>query len=300
MALLVAFFSASQDIVVDAYRTDLLEERERGLGTAIFVTGYRVGMIMSGAFAMIMSERLGWQNTYFMMAAAMGIGIAATLFSPEPRRTSDAPGSLKEAVTGPLKDFFGRPSAFSLLLFVIFYKLGDAYAGSMTTAFLIRGAGFSPAEVGAVNKGLGLISVILGATIGGTLMVRLGTFRALLSFGILQAVSILSFIPLVWTGKSYAVMVGAVAFENFTGGMGTAAFVALLMSLCNNRFSATQFALLSSIASLGRVFITPTSGFVAEYIGWGWFFVFAAMTALPGLLLLGYLRKDITQVKQAA
>jgi len=299
MALCIAFLSASQDIVVDAYRTDTLKEKERGIGSAVFVTGYRVGMLLSGALAMILSDRIGWQNTYFVMAGLMSVGILTTLVSPEPESAPRPPRTLQEAVTGPLKDFFGRGSAILVLFFIMFYKLGDAYAGTMTTAFLIRGMGFTPTDVGTVNKGLGLISLIVGATLGGTLMVRLGLYRSLLIFGVLQAVSILSFVVLAWSGKSYPVMIWAVAFENLTGGMGTAAFVALLMTLCNQKYSATQFALLSSLAALGRVFITPTSGYVVEAVGWAWFFVIAALTAAPGLLLLKLLQKYIEGLKQA-
>lgn len=299
LALCVAFFSASQDIVVDAYRTDTLREKERGIGSAVFVTGYRIGMIFSGALAMIMSDRIGWRNTYFIMAGLMTIGMVTTLISPEPDSAPLHPRSLQEAVTGPLTDFFRRQSAGLILLLIILYKLGDAYAGTMTTAFLLRGLGFSATDVGTVNKGLGLLSVIVGATAGGTLMIRFGLFRSLLIFGILQAVSILSFVVLAGAGKSYPVMIWAVAFENLTGGMGTAAFVALLMTLCTQRYSATQFALLSSLAALGRVFITPTSGYVVEAVGWAWFFAIATLTAVPGLLLLVLLKSSIEGLKQA-
>ncbi|TAN38464.1 MAG: MFS transporter [Nitrospirae bacterium] len=293
-ALMVAFFSASQDIVIDAYRTDLLAEAERGPGAAVFVTGYRVGMLLSGALAMILSDRIGWQQTYLIMAGFMTIGIITSLTAPEPGSPPSPPQSLGEAVSGPLRDYFEKRSAGLILLLIILYKLGDAYAGTMTTAFLIRGAGFTPTDVGTVNKGLGLISVIAGATLGGGLMVRFGLFRSLFVFGLLQAVSNLSFIVLVWTGKHYPAMIGAVAFENLTGGMGTAAFVALLMTLCSQRYSATQFALLSSLAALGRVFVTPTSGYVVESVGWAWFFCITTLSALPGLILLWTLRETIT------
>ncbi len=298
LALLVAFISASQDIVVDAYRTDVLHEVERGVGAAVFVTGYRIAMLVSGAFALILSDRIGWQNTYLIMAGLMAIGIAATLLGPEPEFSVVPPRTLQEAVWGPMKDFFSRPSALVILVLIVLYKLCDAYAGTMTTAFLIRGMGFSATDVGTVNKGLGLVSLIIGATFGGAMMVRLGLFRSLLIFGILQAVSILSFIPLVWMGRSYAIMIFAVAFENLTGGMGTAAFISLLMALCNHRYSATQFALLSSLASLGRVFIAPTSGYVVESAGWANFFVIAALTALPGLLMLWWVRSEISGLKE--
>jgi PAT family beta-lactamase induction signal transducer AmpG len=294
LALIVAFSSASQDIVVDAYRTDVLHEVERGVGAAVFVTGYRIAMLVSGALAMILSDRIGWRNAYLLMAAVMMVGIAASFFGPEPESPAAAPRSLQEAVWGPIENFFSRKASLLILLLIILYKLADAYAGTMTTAFLLRGPGFSPTDVGTVNKGLGLISLIVGATAGGTMMIRFGLFRSLLIFGILQAVSILSFIPLVWAGKSYPLMILAVAFENLTGGMGTAAFISLLMALCDHRYSATQFALLSSLASLGRVFIAPTSGYVVESVGWTNFFVIAVLTAVPGLFMLWQLRPVIS------
>jgi PAT family beta-lactamase induction signal transducer AmpG len=297
LALFVAFASASQDIVVDAYRTDLLQEVERGAGTAVYVMGYRIAMLISGALALILSDRIGWRNTYLVMAMVMVIGMLGALFGPEPELRTKPPTSLREAVWGPLKDFFSRTGAVTILLFIVLYKLGDAYAGTLTTAFLIRGAGFSPTDVGTVNKGLGLISLIVGATLGGSLLVRLGLFRSLLVFGILQAVSNLSFMVLAWVGKSYPMMIFAVAFENLAGGMGTSAFVAFLMGLCNHRYSATQFALLSSLAVLGRVFISPTSGYIVELTSWGSFFFITALTALPGLWMLWWLREQITDSK---
>ena len=150
---------------------------------------------------------------------------------------------------------------------MILYKLGDAYAGALTTPFLIRGVHFTPTDVGTINKGLGLIATIVGALFGGTIMVKLGLFRSLMVFGIFQMISNLSFMVLAWVGKSYPAMITAVAFENVSGGMGTAAFAALLMALCDKRFSATQFALLSSLSALGRVFISPTSGYVMSMFG---------------------------------
>jgi PAT family beta-lactamase induction signal transducer AmpG len=295
-ALLVAFSSASQDIVIDAYRTDVLREPERGPGAAVFVTGYRVAMLFSGAVALILSERIGWRNTYLLMASLMLVGIATTIFGPEPEIRVAPPKSLQEAVTGPLREFFSRRAAVALLLLIILYKLGDAYAGTLTTAFLIRGVGFSPTEVGTINKGLGLVSLIVGAMVGGTLMVRLGLYRSLMFFGILQAVSNLSFMVLSWLGKSYAMLFFTVAFENVCGGMGTAAFVALLMALCDHRYTATQYALLSSLAALGRIFVAPTSGYVVESVGWALFFLLTAVTALPGLWMLWRYQKVIAEL----
>lgn len=294
LALTVAFTSASQDIVIDAYRTDVLREQERGVGAAVFVMGYRIALLVSGALALILSDHIGWRKTYLLMAAVMGMGILSTLFGPEPEEKAVPPGTMKEAVWGPMKDYFSRNSAFWLLLLIILYKLGDAYAGALTTAFLIKGIGFSVSEVGTINKGLGFASLIVGAIFGGTLMVRLKLFRSLLFFGILQAVSNLSFMLLALAGKSYGILVFAVAFENLTGGMGTAAFVSLLMAMCNHRYTATQYALLSSLAALGRIFISPTSGFLVESIGWASFFFVTFLTALPGLGLLWWLRDVIS------
>jgi len=299
LAMLLAFASASQDVVVDAYRTDVLTEKERGLGAAVSVLGYRIALLISGALALVLSDQIGWRNTYWLMAGLMGIGLLAAIFGPEPDEQVRPPRTLAEAVVGPLKEFFGRPEAVVTLLLIVLYKLGDAFAGSLTTAFLIRGVGFTPTDVGAINKGLGLIATIVGALFGGGLMVRLGLYRSLLLFGVLQAVSNLSFMVLAWAGKSYALMVVAVAFENIAGGMGTAAFVALLMALCDHRFSATQFALLSALAAVGRVFVGPPSGFLVDAVGWVCFFFCTFLVALPGLLLLWWLRRRVSALEHA-
>lgn len=290
LALAVAFTSASQDIAFDAYRTDLLSPPERGLGAAVSVTGYRLGLLVSGALALILADRLGWQSTYVLMAGCMVLGVVTTLRSPEPLVAVAVPRTLDEAVRGPLQEFFSRSPAAALLLLIVLYKLGDAFAGTLTTAFLIRGVDFSPTDVGVVNKGMGLAATILGALVGGALMTRMGLFNALLLFGALQAVSNLAFMVLAFVGKNYAVMVSAVAIENLSGGMGTSAFVALLMALCDQRYSATQFALLSAVAAVGRVLVGPPSGYLVEAVGWGLFFFITFLVALPGLWLLWRLK----------
>ncbi|OGP59346.1 MAG: muropeptide transporter AmpG [Deltaproteobacteria bacterium RBG_13_49_15] len=300
LALAVAFSSASQDIVVDAYRTDVLHEEERGFGAAVFVMGYRIALLVSGALAFVLADHIGWRNTYITMAAIMGLAILATLFSREPEEKATPPASMREAVWGPLQNYFHRNAAVALLILIILYKLGDAYAGALTTAFLIRGVGFSVSEIGTINKGLGFASLIAGALFGGALMVRLQLYRSLLIFGILQAVSNLSFIVLAWTGKSYGMLIFTVAFENVAGGMGTAAFVALLMAMCDHRFTATQYALLSSLAALGRIFISPTSGYLVDSAGWAVFFFITFLTAIPGLVLLWFLRNTIHGLKETA
>ena len=296
-AVLVAFTSASQDIVVDAYRTDVLRENERGLGAAVYVTGYRLAMLVSGALALVFSETLGWRTTYILMAGLMTIGMVATFMGSEPEHAAGSPRSLTEAFAGPLQEFFSRPAAWMFLALIVLYKIGDAFAGSLTTAFLIRGPGFSVGEVGLINKGMGLAATILGALFGGVMMVRMGLYRSLMAFGILQAVSNLSFMVLAYVGKVYSVMVIAVAFENLSGGMGTAAFVAFLMALCDHRFTATQFALFSALASLGRVFVGPPSGFLAQEIGWVGFFFITFLAALPGLGLLWKMRRSVRSLE---
>lgn len=298
IALVVAFFSASQDIVIDAYRTDVLPDNERGIGVAVFIFGYRIAMLVGGALALILSDRIGWRNTYFFMAVFMIFGMLGTFTGREPDHRIVPPRTMQEAVWGPLKDFFSRRSAFIIIIFIILYKLGDAYAGALSTAFLIRGVNFTPTDVGTINKGMGLVATIVGALFGGTLMVKMGLFRSLWYFGILQMVSNLSFMVLALVGKSYTAMIIAVAFENLSGGMGSTAFVAFVMALCNKRFSATQFAMLSSLAVLGRVVISPTSGYIVSYIGWANFFFFTTVAALPGLLLVLYLKKDIVALDE--
>ena len=303
LAVAVAFASASQDIVFDAYRTDVAKPEQRGLAAAFTVVGYRVAMLTSGAAALVLVAgsgfipALGWQNTYLVMAALMGVGALATLWGPEPQVVAPPPRTLDEAVWAPLREFFSRPGAWVLLLLIVLYKLGDAFAGSLTTAFLLRGAQFSLDDVGYVNKGMGLAATIFGALFGGALMVRLGLYRALMVFGILQAVSNLAFMALAAAGKSFPLMLFAVGFENLCGGMGTAAFVALLMALCDHRFTATQYALLSALAAFGRVYVGPAAGYATDpkYLGLSWtvFFFLTFLIALPGLVLLWWKRETL-------
>ncbi|MDA8163135.1 MAG: MFS transporter [Desulfobacteraceae bacterium] len=297
MAMLVAFLSASQDIAIDAYRTELLRAEERGLGVAMTVTGYRISMLVSGALALILADHAGWMKTYLMMAACMAACMAATVISPRPEDQDILPRDIKEAVTGPLGEFFSRQNAMAFILLIVFYKLGDAIAGSLTTAFLIRGPGFSPSEVGAVNKAFGLISTMAGAFLGGWIMKRAGLFRSLLYFGCLQAVSNLGFTALALAGKSHILLIASVAFENMASGMGTAAFVALIMTLCNKEYTATQYALLSAISSVGRVAAGPPSGLMAAMTGWPWFFFLAACASMPGLLLLLWMKDGILDME---
>lgn len=299
-ALWVAFFSASQDVVIDAYRTDVLRATERGMGAAVGVLGYRMAMLASGALALMLVDEIGWRTTYFVMALLMGVGMVTAWRAPAPEMPASMPRTIGEAVIKPFADLFSRKGALALLALVMLYKFGDALAGTLTTAFLIRGVGFTPFDVGAVNKGMGLASLLIGALVGGVLLSRMSLVRALLIFGVLQAVSNLSFAWLAWAGKSYPLLIFTVGFENFASGMGTAAFVAFAMALCNHSFSATQYALLSALASLGRILFGPMAGGMVLSLGWGGFFVLTFVAALPGLALVWLMRANITEVERAS
>jgi MFS transporter, PAT family, beta-lactamase induction signal transducer AmpG len=302
MAVLVAFFSASQDIAFDAYRTDILKPEERGAGAAVSVFGYRIAMLVSGGLALVLADRfLGWQSMYWLMAGLMALGTIVTYWAPPPVAKETPPRSLDEAVLGPLKDFFSRSGALQVLVLVVLYKLGDAFAGTLSTAFLIRGAGFSAEDVGWINKVLGLIATIVGALAGGALMSRISLFSALMTFGILQAVTNLGFWLLAVSGKSYALMAVVVGLENLCGGMGTAAFVAFLMALCNQRYSATQFALVSALAAVGRTYLAgPFAGKMVTAMGWPSFFLTTVVIAVPGLVLLALMRGTINEVERTS
>ena len=296
-ALLVAFLAASLDIVFDAYRTDTLHPHERGLGAAVWVNGYRIALLASGAGALALADYIGWQMTYLAMAVVMILGVIVVLVSPDPTFVANPPKSLKEAIGAPLAEFFARPEALGFLAVIIFYKLGDAFASALQTAFLIGGLGFSATEVGAA-KGLGIFSTLLGAFVGGLLMTKSGLLRSLLIFGALQAVSNLGFVALALIGKSSAILTAAVVVENVTGGMGTAAFVALVMSLCDPRYTATQFALLSSLEALGRVFAGRPSADLVTLVGWTQFFVLTVVVALPGLWAVWRIRRSLEPEQQ--
>lgn len=294
LAVVIAFCSASQDIVFDAWKTDVLPAEERGAGAAISVLGYRLGMLVSGGLALWLADKwLGWQGMYWLMAALLIPCIIATLLAPEPTDTIPVPKTLEQAVVAPLRDFFGRNNAWLILLLIVLYKLGDAFAMSLTTTFLIRGVGFDAGEVGVVNKTLGLLATIVGALYGGILMQRLSLFRALLIFGILQGASNAGYWLLSITDKHLYSMGAAVFFENLCGGMGTSAFVALLMTLCNKSFSATQFALLSALSAVGRVYVGPVAGWFVEAHDWSTFYLFSVAAAVPGLILLLVCRQTL-------
>lgn len=295
LAVLVAFLSATQDIAFDAYSTDVLRSEERAAGAAVKVLGYRLAMIVSGGLALVLADQwLGWHNMYFLMGAFMVVCAVATVLAPEPEIIAAAPRSLAVAVVEPLREFFSRRGAITILLLIVLYKLGDAFAGALSTTFLIRGAGFSVSEVGSINKVFGLAATIIGALAGGALMARLGLYRSLMLFGLLQAVSNFGYWVLAVAPPHLYFMALVVAIENLCGGLGTAAFVALLMGLCRREFSATQFALLSALSAVGRTYLAgPFTPPLVESMGWPGFFVLTVLIALPGLVLLRLRRDEI-------
>jgi len=222
---------------------------------------------------------------YAAMAMLMLGCSVFTFLSPEPAEQIQPPKTLRDAVLQPLASYFRRPGAVEMLLFIMLYKLGDAIAGAMTTPFLLD-LGFSRTDVGTVNKAFGLLSTIIGTLVGGGIVARIGVNRSLWIFAFLQAVSNLCFTGLAWVGKNYAVMVASIALENICGGMGNAAFVAFMMSLCDKRFTATQYAMLTSFMAVTRVFAALPTGFAVHALGWGIFYAVSVLGALPGILLL--------------
>ncbi|MDH4022734.1 MAG: MFS transporter [Gammaproteobacteria bacterium] len=298
IALLIAFISATQDIVIDAYRADTLRPEERGIGSTATQVGWRVATWITGALALILSDVIGWRNTYLLMAALMGATVLFTWSAPEPERVAPPPRTLTAAVVDPLREFLGRPEGWALLGLIVLYKFGDAFALKLVTVFLIKGMGFSALEVGAISKTVVITLTLLGTFVGGIFLARLGLFRSLLIFGILQALTNLLYALLAATGKSTTLMIIALGFDNFAGGMGAAAFVAFLMGLCDARFSAFQYALLSALASVARNFLGPPAAYLVDAVGWSSFFTITFFTAIPGLIALVLLRRQVDRLDE--
>ncbi|MFZ0726936.1 MAG: AmpG family muropeptide MFS transporter [Desulfobacterales bacterium] len=284
-ALLVTFFSASQDIVVDAYRREDLADEELGLGSSLYINGYRLGMLLASGGGLIMAGHMPFKAVYLIMAACLLPGVATTLLTPEPATPAGTPLSLKEAALEPLIEYFQRRGAWWMLAFILFYKVGDSMASAMTTPFYLD-IGFSTSQIGAVVKLFGFWATIGGSVVGGLLMIRIGIRRSLWLFGFLQAASTAGFAVLARIGASLPWLAGVVTFENLSSGMGTAAYVAFMASITNKKFTATQYALLSSLMGVPRVIAAAPTGFLAKVLGWEAFFVFCALIAAPGLLLL--------------
>ena len=288
MAFLVTFFSASQDIVVDAYRREDLADEELGLGSSFYVNGYRVGMLLASGGGLIMADHIPFSMVYLIMAACMSVGVVTTLLTPEPPAAEGAPASLREAVVQPFLEFFNRAGVrwgLLVLAFILLYKIGDSMASAMTTPFYLD-IGFTKTEIGTVVKLFGFWATIAGGLLGGVVMLKLGINRCLWVFGVLQAISTAGFALLAKVGPSIAGLAGVIAFENLSSGMGTAAYVAFMAALTKKRFTATQYALLSSLMGVPRVMAAAPTGFLAEMMGWAGFFIFCTLAAIPGMALL--------------
>lgn len=284
-AFFVTFFSASQDIVVDAYRREDLTDEELGLGSSLYVNGYRVGMLLASGGGLILADQIPFSAVYLVMAACMLPGIITTIAAREPLQTEGSPKTIADAVVSPLVEYFSRDGALWILAFILFYKIGDTMASAMTTPFYLD-IGFSKSEIGAVVKLFGFWATIVGSLLGGVTLLRIGIYKGLWIFGVLQALSTACFAILAEIGPNISALAGVIAFENLSSGMGTAAYVAYMASITNKKFTATQYALLTSLMGVPRVIASAPTGFFAKHFGWEGFFIFCTIIAVPGMLLL--------------
>ena len=291
-ALAIAFFSASQDIVIDAYRVEVLEDDQQGAGAGAYQIGYRLAMLASGAGTLIIADQMGWTAAYIIMALAMLVGVLTVLLSPEPgtggqsaKRIQAFLPRLVEMFKGPFVAFMTTRGWFAILVFVLFYKFGDTLASMMTGPFYLE-LGFTKTQIGFVAKAVGIGATIAGAIFGGMLVYARGIVASLWICGVFQLVSNFMFVVLAMAGNDVWVLAATVGIENMAGGMGGAAFIAYLASLCHISFTATQYALLSSLFSVGRTLFAAPAGFLAETVSWEVFFSLTVLAALPGLALL--------------
>ena len=316
-AVVLAFASATQDIVIDAYRVEILDIDQLGAGAGNIVLGYRIGMVAAGGGALVVADFAGWFWAYAAMAGLMGIGVITVLMSPEPKRVqteesrqleergvafmerhAHLPKKLQElsawiykAVICPFADFMTRPNWIVILLFIAFYKYGDALLGVMANPFYLE-IGFSKTEIGVISKSYGVLMTIAGGLIGGIMVVRWGILRALLFCGVLQGLSNLIFAVQAYVGYSVPMLTVTISVENITGGMGTAAFVAYLSSLCNLAYTATQYALVSSFMAFARTIFASGGGWLADNVDWVSYFIITTGAALPGLALLIWMMRN--------
>jgi PAT family beta-lactamase induction signal transducer AmpG len=301
----IVFASATQDIVLDALRTELLEEEEYGIGAGVSIMGYRIGMLISGALALYLVDdvqhavnshafqvRLSWRSVYLLMASLMSIGVIAVLLSPEPEikfendlEEKHLSIGLQDRLFAPFREFFQRPSAVSLLSFITVYKLSTMMATSLTVTFLMS-KGYLKSEIAMVSKVYGLIATIAGTLAGGSLMTRISLKKALWIFGIIQSLAGLSFLTLTNFPKNRELLILVLITENFMIGLGAAALSGFMMKICSKQFTGTQFALLSSVTAISRVVLVSQAGRIVNAIGWNYFFIFSVFLALPGLILL--------------
>lgn len=311
-AFIIAFFGASQDIVIDAYRWEILKPEEYGVGTSTYVMGYRISLLIGGTLSLLLVDKngyigLSWPTVYQLMSLGFLIGIGCTLAASEPKVYSPPPKNLKESVVDPFTDYLTRPGAVAMLAFILLYKIGDNIAGEMLWPFY-KDLGYSLTIIGAASKFTGFVGTVLGGLIGGALILRLGLVTSLWICGVFQSISTLSFTWLAWLGVAALSVTAAtpealqlvkaahapptwalvvvIFVENLASGMGTSAFMAFMGILTNKKYTATQYALFTSLMGTPRVIIGSGSGWLAAQTGWESFFIICAMVALPGMLLL--------------
>ncbi|TSA49358.1 MAG: MFS transporter, partial [Nitrosomonadales bacterium] len=288
LAAVVAFFSASQDITLDAYRRELLPDIELGLGSAVHVNAYKIAGLVPGSLSLVLADHLPWNAVFLITALFMLPGLAMTLLVKEPIVGKSAPKTLKQAVIEPFREFIQRngwDSALLVLAFIFFYKLGDSMATALATPFYLD-MGFSKTEIGLIAKNAGLWPSVVGGLLGGLWMVKLGINRALWLFGAVQMLAILGFAWLASLGHSLPWLAVVIGVEAFGVGLGTAAFVAFIAHTTHPLYTATQFALFTSLAAVPRTFANAATGYLVEWMGWVAFFLFCFVAAIPGMLLL--------------
>ncbi|MFN8792668.1 MAG: AmpG family muropeptide MFS transporter [Bdellovibrionales bacterium] len=300
IAVLIAFFSATQDIAIDAYRREILEDEELGMGSSLTQYGYRIAMLISGGvgIGLVGSDpfQLSWGGLYVLMALIVVTTLFITWKAPEPKDDeAHRPKTLATAVVEPFREFLTRDRAVLILAFVFLFKLGDALSAAMLNPFYVE-MGYSNQDIGFIAKFVGLISALSGLFIGGLIIFRLGVLRSLWVFGILQGLSTAGFSIITFTGPEKWALALAVVFEDISAGMGSAAFIAYLSTLTDKRFTGTQFALLSALATLGRNFFSGFTGDMVKTMGWAPFYWTCGLIAIPGLILLWYLQKSQRQV----
>lgn len=294
LAFILAFFSATQDAAIDAQRVEYLPSDYYGLGASLSSTGYRIGMLLSGGLALIIAQHYGWIMAYRLMSIAFLIGMFATICSAEPKKNV-AEGDMLYTFSQPIRELMTRPEIVTFCLFILLYKLGEVFTTTISgilMPFLIQGLGFSLETIGKVYKIWGAIALILGGLIGGTLMLRMNLYRALLYFGLIQAITNLMFALLAMVGKHLGLFIAAVLTDNFVGGMGSTALVAVIMSFVSQKFTATQFSILACIAGLPRVFSGPIGAFLQSHFGWTGLFVIAFFLSLLFIPFLQRLRRN--------
>jgi PAT family beta-lactamase induction signal transducer AmpG len=294
LSLSVTFFSASQDIIIDAYRRESLLEREQTIGASAYVLGYRFGALAAGAGGLILADIYSYSFVYTLMSLIMLIGVVTTFFANEPKIAAQ-PTTLKESIIEPFKEFFNRYQVekndiqkyvpYLILLFVLLYKVGDTMAHSLSTNFYLE-IGFSKTEIGTVVKFFGLGATLIGAFVGGVLSLKIGLYKSLIYFGVFQLIATLGFAVLFYTGDNIIMLIGVITLENLAAGMGYTAYLAFIANMTSKQFTATQFALMTALMSLPRTFLSGTSGFLVEMLDWDIYFIFCSLIAIPALLIL--------------